>query len=226
MYQECSVSPTVADDQLQDLISAPDAWQIADDDTEDNGPAERRTLSVNSARRVKTLIEQVAGKQAMLQNPELLLTRTLADRYSPLPSQKHRLRFFLSIQLDVLEQYLSRISSSLDAFETLSSALVRAVPGALSSIAMGDSSVNVETQRLTTGIEGAQRLCKALLASKYIQTALQGWGDSMVSVNILSDLLLCLITCLLDISRALERDQFTAGYAVISAVLPLDTTTN
>lgn len=56
----------VAEDQLQDLISAADAWQIADDDSEDSGPADRRTLSVNSARRVKTLVEQVAGKESIV----------------------------------------------------------------------------------------------------------------------------------------------------------------
>lgn len=132
----------------------------------------------------------------------------------------------MNIQVDVLEQYLSRISSSLDAFETLSSALVRAVPGALSSIAMGESSVNVETQRLTTGIEGAQRLCKALLASKYMENALQGWGDSMVSLFPLSDPGWSLTICWLDISRAMERDQLPTVCAILSRVLRRDTTSD
>lgn len=53
----------VADDQLQDIISASDAWQIADDDSQD-GPT--TVSSINSARRVKGLVEQVAGTALLI----------------------------------------------------------------------------------------------------------------------------------------------------------------
>ncbi len=49
-------------DQYLEIISAPDAWQIADDDPndEDNG-IDKELKPTNSARRVKALVEQVTG---------------------------------------------------------------------------------------------------------------------------------------------------------------------
>lgn len=50
----------VAEDQYNDIISSPAAWQLADDGSEDNaGDLELRPT--NSARRVKILIEQITG---------------------------------------------------------------------------------------------------------------------------------------------------------------------
>jgi hypothetical protein len=99
------------------------------------------------------------------------------DRYSPLPSFAQRTRFLIHVQLPILEQYYSRISSSLDAFETLSSALVRAVPGAL-----GVEGTKADSGKLTGGIEGSQRLCKALLSARYVDSAMQRWGEEEVSL--------------------------------------------
>ena len=99
------------------------------------------------------------------------------DRYSPLPSFAQRTRFLIHVQLPILEQYYSRISSSLDAFETLSSALVRAVPGAL-----GVEGTKTDSRKLTGGVEGSQRLCKALLSARYVESAMQRWGEEEVSL--------------------------------------------
>lgn len=79
--------------------------------------------------------------------------------------------------------YRGRIDSSLDAFETLSSAFVRAVPGALNVNLGGkeEGGVNVDTRKLTNGVEGVQRLCKALLSAKYIELSMEGWGEELVS---------------------------------------------
>lgn len=88
------------------------------------------------------------------------------------------MEFLVTIQLPLLEMYQSRVSSSLDAFETLSSAFVRAVPGALGrdpSRGGGDS-----TKRLTSGVEGVQRLCKALISAKYVLNAMDTWGEDLV----------------------------------------------
>ena len=90
--------------------------------------------------------------------------------------------------MPLLEYYHARISSSLDAFETLSSYFVRAVPGAL-GVSMGgggaDGSVKLDTGRLTGGVDGIQRLCKALVSSKFVEGAMQGWGEDLVSPNII-----------------------------------------
>ena len=49
-------------DQYMEIISAPDAWQIADDDPNDEDEGIDKELKpTNSARRVKALVEQVTG---------------------------------------------------------------------------------------------------------------------------------------------------------------------
>ena len=73
--------------------------------------------------------------------------------------------------------YHARVSSSLDAFETLSSTLMRAVPGALGS---GDS--RGDSRKLTAGVEGVQRLCKALVSARYLAGAMDTWGEDLVSI--------------------------------------------
>lgn len=102
------------------------------------------------------------------------------DRYSALPSVCQRLDFLSVIQLPVLDLYRLRISSFLDGFESVSASFVRAVPGAMSrdpSRSGGENSV----KRETTGVGGAQKLCKALISTKYIAKAMQHWGDEVVS---------------------------------------------
>ncbi|KAI6045100.1 RINT-1 family protein [Pisolithus marmoratus] len=146
-----------ADDQYHEIISATDAWVIVDDHSaagEFTRSDEGDIKATNSARRVKALVEQIT------------------DRYMPLPSFRQRTQFLIHVQVPVLESYHSRISSSLDAFETLSSALVRAVPGAL-----GVDTAKTDSKRLTGGVEGSQRLCKALLSARYVESAMRAWGE-------------------------------------------------
>ena len=52
-------------DQYLEIISASDAWLIADEEVEDESisrPADREQRPTNSARRVKALVEQVTGR--------------------------------------------------------------------------------------------------------------------------------------------------------------------
>lgn len=103
-----------------------------------------------------------------------------ADRYSALPDTGQRLDFLSTIQLQILDLYRLRLSSFLDGFESVSASFVRAVPGAMTrdpSRSGGENSV----KRETTGVGGAQKLCKALISTKYIARAMQGWGDEVVS---------------------------------------------
>ncbi|KAF5384043.1 hypothetical protein D9757_006987 [Collybiopsis confluens] len=160
--------------QYHDIIGASDAWKIANDgQTDEETSSGPDPTTTNSARRLKALIEQVT------------------DRYSPLPSFLHRTRFLLSTQVPLLEQYLGRLAASLDAYETLSSALVRAVPGAL-GVSLGvkedSSSVNVDTGRLTSGVEGVQRLCKALLSARFIEAAMEVWGEDLFFLELWTEI--------------------------------------
>ena len=73
--------------------------------------------------------------------------------------------------------YHSRITSSLDAFETLSSAFVRSVPGALTHMRGG---IHVDQKSLTGGVEGLGRLIKAYLSLKWIEGSMREWADDPV----------------------------------------------
>ncbi|KAJ3796672.1 TIP-1 family-domain-containing protein [Lentinula aff. detonsa] len=162
-----------ADKQYHEIISAADAWHIADDEP-DNEVIGSDIKSTNSARRMKALMDQIT------------------ERYSPLPNFLHRTRFLLSTQMPLLEHYLSRLTSSLDAYETLSSALVRAVPGAL-GVTLGvkedhSSGVNVDTGKFTSGVEGVQRLCNALLSLNFIEAAMKGWGEDLFFLELWTEI--------------------------------------
>lgn len=168
-------------DQYLEIISASDAWLIADEEEDadhDVRAAERELRPTNSARRMKALVEQVTGTSfSALRHYASPTDREsdYADRYSPLPQYSQRTRFLIVVQLPPLESYHARISSSLDAFETLSSSLMRAVPGALGA---GDG--RGDSRRLTGGVEGVQRLCKALVSAQYLANAMETWGEDLV----------------------------------------------
>ncbi|EPS99064.1 hypothetical protein FOMPIDRAFT_1125069 [Fomitopsis schrenkii] len=159
-------------DQYMEIISASDAWLITNDSTDDAIVTERDLRRTHSARRIKALTEQIT------------------DRYSPLPKFSHRTQFLISVQLPVLEAYHARISSSLDAFETLSSSLLRAVPGALGSVGVSSESMGRagDPQRLTNGVEGVQRLCKALISARYISAACEAWGDDLFFLELWAEI--------------------------------------
>ncbi|KAF9498112.1 hypothetical protein BDN71DRAFT_1443821 [Pleurotus eryngii] len=156
--------------QYNEIISSSDAWQIADDGDDDKS-RHYDLKTTNSARQLKALVEQVT------------------DRYSPLPDFAQRTRFLISVQLPLLEHYLGRIASSLDAFESYSSVFSRAVPGALGvALGTGDGGVKTDTNSLTSGVEGAQRLCKALLSAKYIESAMEAWGEELFFLELWTEI--------------------------------------
>ena len=164
--QTCSLSHahpySVVLDRYHEILGTKDAWSFVNDadEAEDPVSSDNDLRYTVSARQLKALVEQVT------------------DRYSPLPSFSQRTRFLVDVQLPLLEGYHSRISSSLDAFESLSNSIVRAVPGALGATSNGDTK---NRGHPTTGVEGIMRLCKALVSARYISNAMEGWGEDLVS---------------------------------------------
>ncbi|KAF9523602.1 TIP-1 family-domain-containing protein [Crepidotus variabilis] len=153
------------DDQYNELLGADDAWLVSEEvDTEDTSRDLRPTVS---ARRMKSLIEQVT------------------DRYSPLPRPVQKAHFLITVQLPLLESYHERISSSLAAFETVSSVFVRAVPGALSFT--GQNARPDDPRSRTSGTAGVNSLCKALLSAEYLQSRLEDWGEDIFFVQLWAD---------------------------------------
>lgn len=129
---------------------------------------------------MKALIEQVAGTfifRSWLPSQHSSATSTRSDRYASLPTLKHRYPFLASIQVPLLKAFHGRVAGSLDAFETLSSAFVRAVPGALSSHA-GNMS---DPAKMTRGVNGLQRLAKAWISAAWVRDAIVTWQDEIVS---------------------------------------------
>ncbi|OXM81277.1 hypothetical protein C364_01141 [Cryptococcus neoformans Bt63] len=156
-----------ANTRLQEIISANDAWVISEElPEEDEGLSNMRPTI--SSRQVKGLVEQII------------------DRYAPLPELEYKLPFLLTIQFPILATYQARISGSLDAFETLSSAFVRAVPGALSGNTR--TGINFDQRTLTSGKIGVERLVKALLSSDWVGEAMRKWADGIFFVELSNDL--------------------------------------
>ncbi|KAI0706059.1 RINT-1 family protein [Cytidiella melzeri] len=154
-------------DQYMGIISANDAWLVADENIKDEeNVIDRELKPTNSARRVKALVEQVT------------------DRYLLLPQFVQRTRFMITVQLPLLESYHARISSSLDAFETLSSSFMRAVPGSLGA----ETGRTKDSKSLTTGVEGVQRLCKALVSAKYAAAAMEAWGEDLFFLELWAEI--------------------------------------
>ncbi|XAO24018.1 hypothetical protein I312_102808 [Cryptococcus bacillisporus CA1280] len=156
-----------ANTRLQEIISANDAWVISEElPEEDEGLSNMRPTI--SSRQVKGLAEQII------------------DRYAPLPELEYKLPFLLTVQFPILTTYQARISGSLDAFESLSSAFARVVPGALSGNTR--SGINIDQRALTSGKIGVERLVKALLSSDWVAEAMRKWADGIFFVELSNDL--------------------------------------
>lgn len=108
------------------------------------------------------------------------LIEQITDRYSPLPALEYRAAFLLRIQLPILSAYHARVAGSLDAFETLSSAFVRVVPGALGS--------RPGTDARLSGTQGLDRLIKAHVSADFLLSALRGWSDDVLFAEMSADL--------------------------------------
>lgn len=161
-----------ADDQYNEIISSGDTWTISDTDTmleEDDDTPKSELRPTLGARQVQALLEQVT------------------DRYTSLPSIKFKLPFLARIQLPLLEMYHARLLGSLDAFETLSSSFMRAVPGALAGHA-GHNGLSVEQGQMTSGTGGLQRLCKAWVSAAWMQETLSRWDDDPTFIELLAQL--------------------------------------
>ncbi|GAA5951427.1 hypothetical protein JCM21900_004406 [Sporobolomyces salmonicolor] len=132
------------DKRYFDAIGANDAWHIIPEEDYDAGEGGSGTRPTNSALRVKELAEQ------------------LADRYRPLPL-RHTLPFLLTLHLPLLQSYATRITSSLDAFESLSFGLL---PGALG-----------QTTAATAGVGGVVRLVRAGVSARWMAERCDEWGE-------------------------------------------------
>lgn len=96
----------------------------------------------------------------------------VTERYQPLHSLGQRCAFILRVQRPLLTQLAVRLVRHLDAFENLSGAFSRAIPGEISALSTAPGNDAVR------GTRGITRVAKALLSAEYVRQQLEEWSDS------------------------------------------------
>ncbi|KAJ6786140.1 hypothetical protein PWT90_04875 [Aphanocladium album] len=94
------------------------------------------------------------------------LLRTITTKYERLRSLKYKVRFLTRIQLDILDGYHERLKGSLEAYQSMTSALGRTLHGATK-----------EQLAALEGLGALETLCKVIGSADHIVNALTEWGD-------------------------------------------------
>ncbi|OLL21901.1 RAD50-interacting protein 1 [Neolecta irregularis DAH-3] len=144
-----------ANERYERVINSDDAWQLDFETVE-----KEDTKPSKSALRLKDLLSAVT------------------DRYREVPSAQQRLQFLINTQLSLLDSYHNRLTSSLEAFESLTKGLGRAVPG-----------VRQDDSELTTGIQGLERLCRVYGSSCFMQKTLELWDEDIFFLKMWQELI-------------------------------------
>lgn len=167
---------------LEGILEDGDAWTIGASGVEamdDDEPAAGSWAAAAASSSSKD-----AGTTQSARSLVLLL-QGLTDTYLPLPQLSQRLIFVTSIQLPLLRTYQQRLTRSLDAFEGLSSAFARAIPGGIepgTGLPTGDAD-------MVRGLRGLSRLLKAYLSALHVHTALRKWSEKSVFLEMSEQLL-------------------------------------
>lgn len=97
------------------------------------------------------------------------LLRSVTAQYRRVPKFKHKLRFLIGIQLDVLDEYHDRLRGSLEAYGAINSAVGRTLHGV--------------TKDQLAALEGTgqfETLCKVFGSSDHIVATLTDWSNEEV----------------------------------------------
>ncbi|CEH18029.1 ER to golgi transport protein/RAD50-interacting protein 1 [Ceraceosorus bombacis] len=179
---------TEAQERLQEILEDKDAWLIssADMDTEAEEDLSNQTwsaISSSSSNNRSNHTSDRRGVQKTTRSARGLcqILEAISERSRPLTLLVQRLGF-LAIQDDLLSTYHQRLTRSLDAFESLSGAFARALPG---GIASQDSSSESDMVR---GLRGSSRLLKAFLSSLYVVETLRRLSEEGHNMQLNVDL--------------------------------------
>ncbi|CAH0019161.1 unnamed protein product [Clonostachys rhizophaga] len=94
------------------------------------------------------------------------LLRNTTNQYNRLRKTKHKIRFLIHIQLDILEEYDGRLRGSLEAYQAITSTLGRTLHG-----------VTKEQLAALEGTGALETLCKVLGSSDHIVHTLKEWSN-------------------------------------------------
>ncbi|MBE3041048.1 hypothetical protein IMZ48_00355, partial [Candidatus Bathyarchaeota archaeon] len=98
------------------------------------------------------------------------LLRSVTLQYRRVTRFKHKLRFLIGIQLDVLDEFHDRLRGSLEAYGALTSSVGRTLHG-----------VTKEQQAALEGTGSFETLCKVFGSADHIVTTLSDWSNEAVS---------------------------------------------
>lgn len=154
-----------AEEGLEEILDDPEAWRIGTGDEEDENDQAENATSAPGDSPASVPTSALRSTRSSLSLVHLL--STLSARLAPLPlTLSQRLQLLSALHLPLLRSYAQRLTRSLDAFESLSSAFARSlsVPGGgvdASGVALGDSS-----ESMVRGLRGLGRLLKAGLSAR------------------------------------------------------------
>ncbi|GAA6009959.1 hypothetical protein JCM11491_000881 [Sporobolomyces phaffii] len=149
-------------------IGAPEAWQIVPAEDYDASLSPSGTRPTASALRVNELAEQ------------------LADRYRPLPL-RYTVPFLVRLHLALVGAYAKRVTSSLDAFESLGG-FGSLLPGALLGVGSGTGPASAAA---TQGVGGVVRLARAGVSARWMSERCQEWGEDAFFLHLYEYLAHC-----------------------------------
>ncbi|TKY88521.1 hypothetical protein EX895_002509 [Sporisorium graminicola] len=168
--------------RFEEIINSPDAWAIGSSDSlaDDDEQVFYSSLSDANASGASTQ-DSIGQRTTKSARSTIEILDSVSERYRPLPSLSQRLSFLAIVQLPILRSYAQRLTKSLDAFESLSSAFARAMPG---EIVSGTSATSgASDSDMVKGLRGLGRLVKALLSAQYVCTELERWSESAAFVE-------------------------------------------
>lgn len=165
--------------RFEEIVNAPDAWAIGSSDSLADDDEQIFYSSVSDP---NVSVEDMAGQRTTKSARSTIeILDSVSERYRPLPSLSQRLSFLTIVQLPILRLYAQRLTRSLDAFESLSSAFARAMPG---EIVAGTGAVGGGSDSdMVKGLRGLGRLVKALLSAQYVCTELERWSETAAFVE-------------------------------------------
>ncbi|KAK1638683.1 RINT-1 family protein [Colletotrichum phormii] len=101
------------------------------------------------------------------------LLRSITSQYERVRAFKHKIRFLIGIQLDILDEFHDRLRGSLEAYKALTSTVGRTLHG-----------VTKEQLAALEGTGSFESLCKVYGSADHIVNTLKDWGNEEFFVTL------------------------------------------
>lgn len=105
------------------------------------------------------------------------LLRSITTQYERVRKFKHKIRFLIGIQLDILDEYHDRLRGSLEAYGAITSTVGRTLHG-----------VTREQQAALDGTGALETLCKVYGSADHVVSTLKDWSNEEFFVTLWDEL--------------------------------------